>query len=84
MVSVYERGGKTPCSAMMNTRVKYGCILLCERLPPVSDVENGDILTLLVEAYSGGGVLVPPSTDQTAFAGEGMVAPDVSAFAVCV
>ena len=30
----YVRGGKTPCNAMQKLSVRYGCMLLCGRLPP--------------------------------------------------
>src|ERR1051326_3298371 len=30
----YDRGGKTPCSAMQKFSVRYGCMLLCGRPPP--------------------------------------------------
>src|ERR1700681_4287604 len=53
---------------MMNIRHRYGIMLLCGRLPPVMDVANGFIGTLLpVGAYMGGAPRPPPA--QTAFCG---------------
>src|SRR6266851_777600 len=42
-----ERGGNTPCNAIMNVKPRMGGILLCGRLPPVIDVPKGFICTLL-------------------------------------
>src|SRR5437762_12987951 len=34
----YERGGNTPCSAIQKFSVRYGCMLLCGKLPPATAI----------------------------------------------
>ena len=43
------REGKTPTSAMMKVKTRYGGMLLWGRLPPVTDRATGDMVTLLAE-----------------------------------
>jgi len=63
-----------PCRAIMKFNVRYGCMLLCGRLPPATFRAFGAMVAFWVVEYNGGGVRPTLDAAQTAFVGSVCVA----------